>query len=227
MTADFYNYNPSRGFDLQANGWGENYIDCQSRNDQWLVESGTYLQMSILPTNPGTVNATFTQPGSNQHQAFVELNLPNNPQDTGSMTLINPTSYSQQLMHTVYGDISATGSGSYTVNASTYDSVRAMDYKILGTKDSSTVSAKFDNLTPPTPGWPGGLPAQVTHTGTFTTAIDYSQNWNTPLTGTWPGGPYYGTYFPSSGTPKSVGYEIDFSGNLAEHSSQQGVPNGY
>jgi len=209
MTADCYNYNPSRGFDLQANGYGENYIDCESLNRDSLVESGTYLQMDILQTNPGTVNATFTQPGTNQHQAFVQLDLPGNPEDFGSMSLINPTSYSEQLMHTVYGDISATGSGTYTVNAATYNGTKPMDYKILGTKDTMSVSAKFDNLTPPVPGFPAGTPAQVTHTGSFTNFIDYSQNWDTPLTGTWPDGPYYGTMFPSSGTPKSVGYEID------------------
>ncbi len=227
MTPQFYGTNPTQGFDLQANGWGENNINCESRNDTSLVESGTYLQMDVLPTNPGTVNSTFTQPGTNQHQAFVELNLPTNPEDFGSMTMTNPISYCQQLKHTVYGDISATGSGSYTVNAATYNGTKPMDYKILGTKDTMSVSAKFDNLTPPVPGFPAGTPAQVTHTGTFTTGIDYHQNWNTPLTGSWPGGPFYGTYFPSSGTPKAVGYEIDFSGNLAEHSAQQGLTNGY
>lgn len=188
---DVYNRDPSMGFQLDADAWGNYSVNIQSRHGDSATEAALDLNMSI--PGGGAVQAVLTQGITNTNIANTWLST----SGSGTLTMVKPTSYCQYLGYTVFGDIDATGSGQFGLLGSKSSGV--LDFQTVGVADATNVSTTMNDVN------------SLSVITSFLSSTDFEDTWQAHLVF----GAGKGGYWPSGvGEWYWTGYEFAFDGVL-------------
>jgi len=164
---DFYNQDPSTGFELNADAYGNYIVDIESR--QWHSVTEVALNLDMFIPLGGMAYVTFEQEGSvNEADAWLNLS-PGDPGsgDYGSLTMVKPAA-GCQLAYTVIGNLEAQGSGEFGLVGSKTSGV--LDFKTVGTVDGIALDdVDADDVT------------TISVIGSFVNGLDLADNWTAHL----------------------------------------------